>query len=194
MAPFQALYGRPPPHVPMYPIESSPVHEVDQALKTRDELLLQLKINLVAATNRMKQTADKNRREVEFQEGDMVYLKLHPYRQSSVFKRAHYKLASRFFGPYQILQKISSVAYKLQLPERARIHPIFHVSLLKKVVGDLPKSSTELPPIDDDGILELEPDSIVDTRWLKCGGSIIEQSLIYGKKLLLETLRGKIQQ
>ena len=103
MTPFQALYGRPPPHVPMYPIASSLVHEVGQALKTRDELLIQLKINLAAAANRMKQTADKNRREVEFQKGDMVYLKLHPYRQSSVFKHAHHKLASRFFGPYSVL-------------------------------------------------------------------------------------------
>ena len=66
MTPFQALYSRPPPHVPMYPIASSPDHEVDQSLKTLDELLIQLKTNLAAATNRIKQTADKNRREVEF--------------------------------------------------------------------------------------------------------------------------------
>ena len=58
--------------------------------------------------------------------------------------------------------------------------------MLKKAVGGLPKSSTELPPIDDDSVLELEPDSIVDTRWLKRGGSIIEQSLICWKKLPLE--------
>ena len=153
MTPFQSLYSRPPPHVPMDPIESSPVHKVDQVLKTRDELLIQLKTNLAVATNRIKQTVDKNRREVEFQEIDMVYLKLHPYMQSSVFKLAHHKLASRFFRSYQILQKISSVAYKLHLPEGAQIHLIFHVSLLKKVVGDLPKSITELPPIDNDGVL-----------------------------------------
>ena len=89
ITPFQALYGRSPPHVPMYPIGSSPVHEADQALKTHDEFLIQLKTNLAVAANRMKQMTDKNRREVEFQEGDMVYLKLHPYRQSSVFKRSH---------------------------------------------------------------------------------------------------------
>ena len=80
MTPFQALYGRPPPTILIYPLGSSPVHEVDQALKTRDELLVQLKTNLAAAANKMKKTADKKRREVELQEGDMVYLKLHPYR------------------------------------------------------------------------------------------------------------------
>ncbi|KAH9680798.1 hypothetical protein KPL71_026691 [Citrus sinensis] len=181
-----SLYGRPPPTIPIYPLGSSPAHEVDQALRTRDELLVQLKTNLAATANKMKQTTDKKRKEVEFQEGDMVYLKLHPYRQSFVFKHAHQKLASRFFGPYQVIQKISPVAYKLQLPEGAWIHPIFHASLFKKVVGDLPKSSTDLPPIDDEGILELEPDSVVDTRWLKRGGSIIEQSLICWKKLPLK--------
>ena len=116
----------------------------------------------------------------------MVYLNMHPYRQSSVFKRAHQKLARQFFRSYQVIQKISHVAYKLQLPERDQIHPIFHASLLKKTVGDLPKSSTNLPPIDDEGMLELEPDSVVDTRWLKRGDSIIEQSLICWKKLPLK--------
>ncbi|KAH9792450.1 hypothetical protein KPL71_004124 [Citrus sinensis] len=96
------------------------------------------------------------------------------------------KLANRFFELYPVIQKISLVAYKLQLPEGARIHPIFHVSLLKNVVGDLPKCSTDLPPINDEGMIELELDSVVETRWLKRGGSIIEQSLIRWKKLPLE--------
>ena len=55
------------------------------------------------ATNRMKQITDRKRRDVEFHERDMVYLKLQPYRQSTVFRRAHQKLASRYFGPYLIL-------------------------------------------------------------------------------------------
>ena len=110
-------------------------------------------------------------------------MKLQPYRQNSVFKRAHQKLASKFFGPYRVLEKIGSVAYKLQLPEGARIHPVFHVSLLKKVVGEVPHNSSELPPIDDDGVIILEPDSIVDTRWLKREGKFIEQSLVRWKRL-----------
>lgn len=110
-------------------------------------------------------------------------MKLQPYRQNSVFKRAHQKLASKFFGPYRVLEKIGSVAYKLQLPEGARIHSVFHVSLLKKVVGEFPHNSDELPPIDDDGVIILEPDSIVDTQWLKRGGKFIEQSLVRWKRL-----------
>ena len=76
MTAFQALYGKPPPTVPIYPVGSSPVYEVDNALMSPDELLFQLKRNLATTTNRMKQAADKNRRKVELQEGDMAFLKL----------------------------------------------------------------------------------------------------------------------
>lgn len=112
----------------------------------------------------MKQTADKNRREVTFAVGDMVLLKLHLYWQQSIFKRVHQKLASQFYGPYLVVQKISTVAYKLQLPEGSCIHPVFHVSLLKKYMGDLLVPFTELPPVTDEGLSILEPQQFLDTR------------------------------
>ena len=102
-----------------------------------------------------------------------MLLKLQPYQQHTSFKRARYKLASRFFGSYPILQRIGQVAYKLQLPEGARIHPVFHVSLLKKYVGDNREVSLELPPLEDDGIVLLEPKRILNTRWVKQGKKFI---------------------
>jgi hypothetical protein len=183
MTPFQALYGRPPPTIPQYHEGFCPVHEVDKNLASRDALLQQLKSNLHAANNRMKQQANAKSRDVEFQVGDRVFLKLHPYHQQSVFKRAYQKLASRFYGLYLVEEKIGNVAYKLQLSPSSRIHPVFHVSLLKKTVGDHITTHTDLPPAADDGELLLEPKCVLDTRWVKRGSKFIEESLIQWKQL-----------
>ena len=115
MTPFQALYGRLPPPISQYKDRLSPAYEVDQQLLNRDELLRQLKANLERSVNRMKQLADRKIRDVSFEVGEKVLLKLHPYCQQTVFKRVHQKLANRFYGPYQILEKIGPVAYKLQI-------------------------------------------------------------------------------
>ncbi|PSR86095.1 Transposon Tf2-6 polyprotein [Actinidia chinensis var. chinensis] len=163
MTPFQALYGRLPPIIPQYQVGNSPVYEVNQNLASRYSLLRQLKDNLHATSNRMKQVADSKGRDIEFEEGHLIFLKLHPYRQQTVFKRAYQKLASRFYGPYLIEKRVGKVAYRLQLPEGSRIHPIFHVSLLKKKMGEAYATSNDLPPITNEGEFIMEPEGIVDS-------------------------------
>ena len=145
---------------------------------SRNAILQQLKINLHAAVNRMKQVADSKRRDMEFQVGDLVFLKLHPYCQQTVYRRAYQKLASRFYGPYQIEENVGKVAYKLKLPEGSRIHPVFHVSLLKRRVGETKATITELPSLTDDGEIIMEPEAILNTRWVKKGSSFVEESLV----------------
>ncbi|RVW68729.1 Transposon Tf2-12 polyprotein [Vitis vinifera] len=185
MTPFQALYGRLPLSIPHYADGLSRVNKVDQSLLTRDEVLQQLKTNLELAATRMKHVADQ-KREVEFQIGDLVLLKLHPYRQHSVFKRAHQKLANRFYGPFPVEQKLGKVAYRLSLPPEAKIHPVFHVSLLKKYVGTSLPVLVDLPHISDEGQLQVTPEKVVNTRWIKRGTKFIEESLVQWKNLPVE--------
>ncbi|CAL1390315.1 unnamed protein product [Linum trigynum] len=164
MTPFQALYGRIPPSIPFYRPGSTSVHEVDRALLDRNAIMTELQSNLSAAQNRMKQHADTGRRDLVFQVGDPVYLKLHPYRQHSVFRRASQKLACRYYGPYLVTERIGPVAYRLDLPPGSRVHPVFHVSLLRPCHSPAPAISTAIPPIGDDGVLSLVPQAILETR------------------------------
>jgi hypothetical protein len=122
----------------------------------------------------MKFQADKNRTEREFKVGDMVYLKLQPYVQTSVATRANHKLSFKYFGPYPIVQCIGAVAYKLQLPPSATIHPVVHVSQLKRSVGPQAVSATLR-----DATTHLQvPLHIIDCRVVLRGGKSVRQVLI----------------
>lgn len=88
--------------------------------------------HLSRAKERMKRQADKQER--HFQEGELVFVKLQPYVQTTLAHRANQKLAFKYFGPFKILSRIGSVAYTLALPAGSAVHPTFHVSQLKKAV------------------------------------------------------------
>ena len=123
---------------------------------------------------------------MEFQIGDLVLLKLHPYRQQSVFKRAYHKLASWFYGPFPVEQKLGKVAYRLCLPPAVQIHPVFYVSLLKKYVGTSLPTVVDLPPLSDKGQIQVVPEKVIDTRWVRHGTKFIEESLVKWKTLPAE--------
>ncbi|GKB47469.1 ty3-gypsy retrotransposon protein [Tanacetum coccineum] len=106
MTPYQALYGKVPMAVVPYPSGTSKVAAVDDALCERDALLRQLRDNLLAAMNRMEVKANRKRRELEFSIGDKVLVKLQPYRQLTLAKRASNKLAKRYYGPFEVVERV----------------------------------------------------------------------------------------
>ena len=129
----------------------------------------------------MKQQADQHRSERSFEVGDWVFLRLQPYKQISMKQqKKNNKLSPRYYGPYQIMQKIGSVAYKLEFPPTTKIHPVFHVSCLKKVIGQniptqivRPKLVEEATWKDEEFIQRnLHLVSIEDNASLKRGGML----------------------
>ena len=136
MTPFEVVYGRKPPTLLSYVPGTTRIEAVEKELQTRDEVLPELCQNIKAAQARMKQNADKHRREKEFKVGDWVYLRLQPYRQNSVAFRKNLKLSPRYYGPFHIIEQVGAMSYKLKLPEGSKIHPLFHVSNLKEKLGE----------------------------------------------------------
>ena len=120
---------------------------------------------MAAAQSRQKSYADKRRTPIEFEVGDHVYLKVLPMKGVKRFgvKR---KLAPRYVGPYQIIDKSGRVAYKLQLPpELGAIFPVFHVSQLKKCLR-LPEERVEVRRIKlkSDLVYEEKPMSVLEVK------------------------------
>ena len=111
----------------------------------RDILLTKLRSKLIKAQEQMKAWANKSKREIEFKEGDWVYVKLRPYHQRSLTRMTKQKLGKWYFGPFQVTERIGPLAYRLELLAHSHIHPVFHCSLLKKHHGDPPGSTAKLP-------------------------------------------------
>ena len=106
---------------------------------------------------RMADIANKHRIAKGFEVGDLVFLRLRDYRQSSVKKRLSKKLSPRFYGPFPITEKIGKVAYRLDLPAGSKIHPVFHVSLLRTCLGDIQPAIVPLPDFTEENTVAPEP-------------------------------------
>ncbi|XP_070017392.1 uncharacterized protein [Nicotiana sylvestris] len=136
IAPFEALYGR---------ICRSPIwwFKIGETELIGPELMHQpmekVKIimeRLKTAQSRQKSYLDVRRRDFEIKEDDWVFLKVSPMKDIMWFGKKG-KLSPRYVGSYRIIQKISQMAYKLELPPKmSLVHPVYHVSMLKKVVRD----------------------------------------------------------
>ncbi|GJU92127.1 putative reverse transcriptase domain-containing protein [Tanacetum coccineum] len=137
-APFEALYGR----KCRSPVCWAEVGEAQltglDLIQETTEKIIQIKQRIQAARDRQKSYADLKRKPMEFQVGDRVMLKVSPWKGVVRFGKRG-KLNPRYVGPFKVLEKIRSVAYKLELPqELSRVHNTFHVSNLKKCYSDEP--------------------------------------------------------
>ncbi|GJR26903.1 hypothetical protein Tco_1103135 [Tanacetum coccineum] len=102
------------------------------------EKIIQIKQRIQAARDRQKSYTDLKRKPMEFQVGDRAMLKVSPWKGVMRFGKRG-KLNPRYVGPFKVLEKVGSVAYKLELPqELSRVHNTFHVSNLKKCYSEEP--------------------------------------------------------
>ncbi|GJY88856.1 hypothetical protein Tco_0503484, partial [Tanacetum coccineum] len=102
------------------------------------EKIIQIKQRIQTDRDRQKSYADLKRKPMEFQVGDKVMLKVSPWKGVVRFGKQG-KLIPRYVGPFKVLKKVRTVAYKLELPqELSRVHNTFHVSNLKKCYSDDP--------------------------------------------------------
>ncbi|GKV25055.1 hypothetical protein SLEP1_g34560 [Rubroshorea leprosula] len=134
MAPFEALYGR----RCRSPVCWTKVGERSilrpELVQQSSEIVQLIKERLRAAQSRQKSYADRRRRDLKFEVGDHVFLKVSPTRGVLRFG-IRGKLSLRYIGPYPILERIGEVAYRLELPGNlVGVHDVFHVSLLRKYV------------------------------------------------------------
>ena len=136
MAPFEALYGR----KCRSPVGWFEVGEIaligpDLVFEAMEKVRL-IRERLKSAQSRQKSYSDNRRKDIEFEVNDWVYLKISPMKGVMRFGKKG-KLSPRYIGPYKILRKMGKVAYALDLPtDLAMVHPVFHVSMLRKFIGD----------------------------------------------------------
>ncbi|GJW14613.1 putative reverse transcriptase domain-containing protein [Tanacetum coccineum] len=162
-APFEALYGQ----KCRSPVIWTEVGESQligpEIMQETTEKIVQIKERLKTARSRQKSYADKRRKPLEFQVGDRVLLKVSPWKGVVRFGKKG-KLAPRYVGPFEIVERVGPVAYRLKLPqELSCVHDTFHVSNLKKCLAE-PDVQVPLDEIEIDENLRFveEPIEIVE--------------------------------
>ncbi|KAJ4701059.1 Retrotransposon protein, putative, Ty3-gypsy subclass [Melia azedarach] len=165
MAPYEALYGR----KCRTPICWDEVGERKllgpEIVQDTNEKISVIRDRLKMAQDRQKSYADKRRRNLEFAVGDYVFLRVSPWKGILRFGKRG-KLSPRYMGPFEIIERIGEVAYRLALPpELSRIHDVFHVSMLRKYISD-PSHILDSQPaqLEENLTYEEEAVQILDSR------------------------------
>jgi hypothetical protein len=178
MTPFRALYGYDAPTLVDLVFRESKAPKAKDWIIESQEILKLLKENRQMVQNQKKISVDRHRIECSFEVGDLVFLRLQPYRLSSLKESGAENRKPRFYGPYRIMHRVGEVAYKLKLLEGSKIHNVFHVSYLKNVVRQFISTLEDLPPLDEEGQLELVPEEVLEFREQKLWSKVIRECFI----------------
>ncbi|TYK03209.1 pol protein [Cucumis melo var. makuwa] len=149
MAPFEALYGK----CCRSPVCWGEVGEQrlmgPELVQSTNKAIQRIRSRMQTAQSRQKSYADVRRKDVEFDVGDKVFLKVAPMKGVLRFEKRG-KLSPRFVGPFEILERIGPVAYRLALPPSlSTVNDVFHVSMLRKYVPD-PSHVVDYEPLEID--------------------------------------------
>ena len=162
MAPYEALYGR-KCRTPLCWTELSEKKVIGPDLiQETEEKVKMIRERLKVANDRQKSYADMKRKDIRYEIGEKVFLKVSPWKKVMRFGKKG-KLSPRFIGPYEVIEKVGPVAYRLALPlELEKMHSVFHVSMLRRYQSDpshvVSSETIELRP---DLIYEEEPVEIL---------------------------------
>ena len=149
---------------------------------------------LKVAQDPQKSYANLRRKHKEFGVGDHVYLRFKP-KKSSLKLGSYTKLAPRFFGPFQILEKIGHVAYKLALPVHLNIHNVFHVSLLKRYIHDSAHTIYwKVVQVESKGEFQVEPLCILDKKETTLQNRVITQVKVQWKHFSPEEVTWELEE
>ena len=163
MAPYEALYGR-RCRTPMCWTELDE-HKIigPDLVKDMEEKVQIIQQRLKAVIDRQRFYANLKRKDIQYEVGDKVFLKVSPWKKILRFGRKG-KLSPRFIGPYKILERVGPVEYRLALPlELAKLHDVFLVSMLRRYRFD----TSHISPVQDiqvqeDFTFEEEPKAILN--------------------------------
>ncbi len=159
-SPFYANYGYNPRFSPAIP-STTDVPRAEEFTNNLSKLYKELKENLIKAIKKQEKYANQHRMEApEFKKNDKVWI-----NSSLILRNKNKKLKPRKLGPYKILEKVSPVSYRVELPKNIRIHPVIHVSELEPYFEDkFKRKQNPPPPVIIDEEEEYEVEEILDKR------------------------------